>query len=514
MIRTILLIPLMMSLLACGLFTQDEGESAPPVAMVSKPQSPFVGDATLEEKIIGSNTIVRATMTSFSSEVVLVTSIYHDGTDNRYSAVFRFSLSVSEYLKGTGPSNVVAVWFDGHSYETRAEANASLDNSLGRRDSQWDDRQAIIFLHHGLTGFGTVLDTEFQLVDHFYLSFGDLYFPDDHYSLHSKSNKIWLPSVSTATSTGDGQEYLLDVPPTSETIPLGALKALIGAVATELNAGDGSDRYRECVWAKYRHLRNQRNYPEIKGRQYTDWNTDRTIVSGKLAGTVLDRRATDGGYADTDTTAPPLRLEGRDSDLFNIETSTSTIDIDGDGEPGSLEEVQLARPLPSGEYSFDLNEDWGGFRVCNYVVSNEWTVTVVAPGRTLHEFFFDPVTVGTTVAADSSNGVLKPASFTGADGVSSTIERMSWEPSSTSAEAGAAVVEVTTATASDAYDMLGDHILDFIKLDGSVSLSLDVLDATVESEPTSGPDTQSYTLSWTVSSQPWEDGDKLMVRIR
>ena len=44
MIRTILLIPLMMSLLACGLFTQDEGESAPPVAMVSKPQSPFVGD--------------------------------------------------------------------------------------------------------------------------------------------------------------------------------------------------------------------------------------------------------------------------------------------------------------------------------------------------------------------------------------------------------------------------------------------------------------------------------------
>ena len=29
MIRTILLIPLMMSLLACGLFTQDEGESGP-----------------------------------------------------------------------------------------------------------------------------------------------------------------------------------------------------------------------------------------------------------------------------------------------------------------------------------------------------------------------------------------------------------------------------------------------------------------------------------------------------
>ena len=65
MIRTILLIPLMMSLLACGLFTQDEGESSPAVSG-SAPQSPYVGDATLEEKIIKRNTIVRASMTSFS----------------------------------------------------------------------------------------------------------------------------------------------------------------------------------------------------------------------------------------------------------------------------------------------------------------------------------------------------------------------------------------------------------------------------------------------------------------
>ena len=54
--------------------------------------------------------------------------------------------------------------------------------------------------------------------------------------------------------------------------------------------------------------------------------------------------------------------------------------------------------------------------------------------------------------------------------------------------------------------LAGNHKLDFIELDGSVSLSLDVVEATVDSA--------NDTLSWSVASQPWEDGDKLMVRIR
>ena len=46
-------------------------------------------------------------------------------------------------------------------------------------------------------------------------------------------------------------------------------------------------------------------------------------------------------------------------------------------------------------------------------------------------------------------------------------------------------------------------VLDFIGLDGTVSLFLKVADAT----------TTGSTLSWPVASQPWEDGDKLMVRL-
>ena len=146
-------------------------------------------------------------------------------------------------------------------------------------------------------------------------------------------------------------------------------------------------------------------------------------------------------------------------------------------------------------------------------MSNPWTVTVTAPPGTLHELYFDPVTVGTTVAADSTNGVLEPPSFTGADGATSTISSLAWEPSATSSGSASGSVGVEVV-ASDLNAALDEHILDFIALDGTVSLSLDVFDATVESQPASGTSTQTHTLTWTVSRQPWTAGDKLMVRIR
>ena len=83
--------------------------------------------------------------------------------------------------------------------------------------------------------------------------------------------------------------------------------------------------------------------------------------------------------------------------------------------------------------------------------------------------------------------------FTGANGASATISSISYDSSTVK-------VEVTPD------DALVRHVLDFIELDGTVSLSLDVFDATV--------DAANDTLSWAVSSAPWEDGDKLMVRIR
>ena len=56
------------------------------------------------------------------------------------------------------------------------------------------------------------------------------------------------------------------------------------------------------------------------------------------------------------------------------------------------------------------------------------------------------------------------------------------------------------------HTALAGRVVDFIELDGRVSLSLVVDDATV--------DMANNTLSRPVSPQPWDDGDKLMVRIR
>ena len=52
-----------------------------------------------------------------------------------------------------------------------------------------------------------------------------------------------------------------------------------------------------------------------------------------------------------------------------------------------------------------------------------------------------------------------------------------------------------------------NHHVDFIELDGSVSLRLDVDTATTT---TSGG---KHTLSWRICQQPWHAGDKLMLRI-
>ena len=58
----------------------------------------------------------------------------------------------------------------------------------------------------------------------------------------------------------------------------------------------------------------------------------------------------------------------------------------------------------------------------------------------------------------------------------------------------------------DTHVSLCEYVFDFIALDGSASLSLLTDDATIDS--TAG------TYSWPMTSQPWEDGDKLMLRIR
>ncbi len=465
-----------------------------PVVRSDYVESPYAGDSSIEEKIIGGTEIVRATLNSVTSEVMLI--------HNRYGVaghrvVLKFNLSVSEYLKGSGPTSIVAVWTDSESYETISEANDRRAVVDAQRDTQWDAREAIIFLYGGpfddSPPFKKIKELVQQRADHFNLGGGSPYTLDDHYSLHSESDRSWLPAVS-GTDPGDDQEFLLAVPPTTKTISLGDLKTRIAEVTAEYNGGDGSERYRECVVSKYEWLRNQRNWPEERGGTYSVWNLNPSTLSGQPAGTVLDQVEAYGVYPNNKITS---HIAGADSALFSTGTGASTsIDKNGDGVFDQIkydQMVKLSRPLPAGKYQFELRESWPGFAICNFVISNEWTVTVTAPTGVLHELLFDPVTVGSAVTADGSNGVLDPATFTDGDGVSATVESISYE-------AGKMKVKIVP------WPVLSGKVLDFIELDGTTSLSLNVTNSAVEAA--------SNTLTWPVSSQPWEDGDKLMVRIR
>ena len=120
-------------------------------------------------------------------------------------------------------------------------------------------------------------------------------------------------------------------------------------------------------------------------------------------------------------------------------------------------------------------------------------VTVTAPAGTLHEAFFDPVALsGGGVGATGSSGVIDPDEFTvGSDDVE--IDGLEWR-------SGSVALEL------DDYVSLSGYALDFIELDGSIDTSLDIASATVNQT--------AATWTWSIASQPWEDGDLLMLRIR
>ena len=490
---------------------EDEEDIAVPIDVKGiQPMYPLHGDSSVEEKILGSGVIVRATMTSLSSEVITK-------ADGRFSAVIKFNLSIVEYLKGTGLPGIVAVWMDGYSFGTHAEAEARRVDMLAERDDQWDDREAVIFLYGDidleLSGLGDSLDSDLQRSDHLLLFAGDRYSGDDFYSLYSRRHRRWLPSSAKSGASGSGsteenRAYLLDVPDETggaagqssqtPTVTLADLKAKIKDLATEFDGGDGSEAYEECVAAKYMLERETRYNREQDG---TDaWGrspVEHELASGQAANTVLNRWYNEGLSQDQKGRA---WVEGADAALFTYVEGKQIPFEDVEGFTFS-ETLMTVRPLPAGEYTFKAMSVWGLYAACDYAIDLGWTVTVTAPSGTLHEMFFDPVTVGTAVAADASNGVLKPKTFTGASGASATISRIAYEPAVAGSGKSAQVkIGVTPAGA------LSGQLIDFIGLDGTVSLTLNVASATADSK--------AGTLTWPVASQPWKAGDKLMVRVR
>ncbi len=451
--------------------------------------------APLRLRIYEATTIVRATLISSSA----MTERYWDATgfdvekdkesiedwypvDGGYRAVHSFQFRVTEYLKGSSVSKTVVRAMQLGTHETEEQALQVATDSLASRDTTRDTHEAILFLWEPTTD-------------------GDLYFlisgayPSLHYTIDTL-NRVWLPAKNppateeeSSSSDDSSLLFLVGEPvvpgsptpdPGSTTMSLGELRSEIVAVDALLEAGDGADEYRECVAEGWRY---EQTYSEAR----TPLESLYELASGTAEETVVESASYYGlGYN-------RRIIEGMDRELFkSVRQDTDEIPKNG----YKISEV-TARPLPMGSYQYSKYTQRYAFIPCDFIPYNSYRISnviVTAPAGILHELFFDPV----TIVADATNGVLKPASFTDASGGSVTIHSISYE-------AGTVKVEVTPD------DALAGHIVDFIELDGTVSLSLDVADATVDPSTGSG---QAGTLSWSVSSQPWEDGDMLMVRIR
>ncbi len=463
----------------------DSVAVAPSSAMV-----PPGGQVGLNERVFEAAVIARGSLISTNATAENIGMDSNGATT--YLGMLEFKFRVLEYLKGTGGDELVVFVTDqlDRTYATMELALEAAQSWKRDRDARWDDREALIFAETPAGSSGQV--TRYSFGPYGYI---------EAYALDS-GNRVWLPSVSSgasgSASSGD-LRFLLEEPdgggPSGgasgtgsgqpETISVSEMKALIAKLEKWRKDGEGIDGYLECIRASF----GEEAYINGKKERGESLNTrfDYYLDSGLPARTVIDTGAipTDGKFW----------LGGKDKAFFTTES----------------DRFILARPLPAGEYLVYDNYQWPDLIPCDYYPEeyrdvHASYVTVTAPTGTLHELFFDPMTVGATIVADATNGVLKPVTFTDANGGSTTLSSIGWESTSTgSGQSGMVKVEVVPD------DALAGHVVDIIELDGSVSLSLDVADATVDPSTGSG---QAVALSWRVSSQPWEDGDKLMVRIR
>ncbi len=488
--------------------------------------NPYHGQATLEERIAAADVIAIARMATVVTGVEEFEILDHTGeptSREEFVGVLRFTFNVSAYLKNSGTDSrtqLTAVVKSWHWQLTREDAQAVADRMLESRDTQWDNRDAVIFL---VRQHSQLPATNSDNV--FYMSVIDVIDWDsargDEYSIASKRNKIWLPEANRGASGQSSSErwFLTDVPvsgteqtarssaQTSQESPAIAQSALvkeISRVTAEMNA-DPRDGYAMCITFGY-YLDRQDAWAASQDFDFRpEYFLQDETGSGLPAGTGI---ISIDSFIVNENWKSRSWFEGDDAGLFAIGDVISSWESVSYDYPNTFDaaggkflvtgtlnrhNIETTRPMPKGEYVFVVNTYKIFSAPCeHYKEVVNWNVTVTALDGVLHEAFFDPVTDGSAVAADSTNGILKPASFADVNSASASLQRIEWA-------SGAVKMKVSPHTG------LTGQVVDFIELDGSVSLSLNIDDATV--------DAANNTLSWSVVEQPWHDGDKLMLRI-
>ena len=199
----------------------------------------YFGERSLEVRIYRYPTIVRARLTGVSGQTMAAGG----GEAGKYVNTVRFQLEVGEYLQGSGPDGIVAVWGSSRLHDSQAAARAALQPLLDARDASYDGREAIFFLSRDFR----VLFTGARAANSFEIGQSDGFEYEDFMSIGSREVRRWLPAAEASPGTGEERAYLLAMPgaPADQalhgrTITLGALRERIAAVKAELVASTGS----------------------------------------------------------------------------------------------------------------------------------------------------------------------------------------------------------------------------------------------------------------------------------
>ena len=481
--------------------TERQSSSSPtvtPIPETSTIPAIFIEAPSIDEQIFMSGVIVRSQLDSVQAAMETVDS--GDGQPAGYRAVHELRFRAFEYLKGSGPGAVTVVVRGSHVFDNSGDALAEAQYRVATRNTVWDEREAILFLNVSTAEYGSAserspvrsaLDSQEGDVFEFTRS-NQAVQGDWDYTIDTLS-RAWLPAFEPISreedsgTTGEQQVFVIETGSPGVRVELGVLRQEIAAWDAAIDAGSGIDGYINCLFAQLLHQRYRRALPLEAIRAYI-FQESVSKESGTSAGDVAWSHEDDYGLPEYDR----YWLEGEDAQYF------SSVRVDDDAVPsnGYSQVVSVTRPLVKGAYV--VHEYWQPYVYvpCNFLPEGqylEWTITVTAPTGTLHEAFFDPVALsGGGVGATGSSGVIDPDEFT-VDGDDYDIESLAWG-------ANSVVLEL------DDYVSLSGQALDFIELDGSISTSLDFADALVNEAV--------GTWSWSVDSQPWEDGDLLMVRIR
>lgn len=454
------------------------------------------GDLSLDELIAESIIIVRATLTS-----VEATTHYRTNLDQHLGAV-AYKFSVVEYLKGSGGATISADAYDIEKrFDSESDALAHGQTLLASRDTQWEDREALLFLSDRLSSL-----VRNRQPDQYAMGTTWTYPSTDGYSIESIHAKRWRPEATqdggTSGDAGGEKYYLTDVPQGGSggaggnsgsreepNMSLTSLKAKITAIEAEIAASSDPESYRQCLVNVYESERRNAFFLEQGQGEppyYQYQRFDKTIDSGQAAGTEVFESylfpIAQSGTLSLDGTGSRFKLAGTNASLFS---------------PTPPYKASTARPLPEGRYVFNYGAMATRTQLCrpefNQKVLNatEIFVVVTAPARAIHEAFFDPVTLSSGVGADGSNGTIKPKAFAVSE-TATELTGLKWDNS-------------TVTLSLSPYVDLPEYEVQVIEMDGSTSLTLAGADAT--------EDETAGTVTWAVANQPWDNGDKLMVRI-